>query len=290
MKTALKGNGRRRVMAYRGWIAAIMLASGLGLLAVPAQAFDESKYPDWKGKWERKAGDRPVWVQPGDKAPLTPEYQAIFEGNLADQKAGGMGTEPSWMCLPPGMPRIMNVFEPMEIVITPATTYFLLSHIHDNRRIHTDGRDWPSEIEPTFKGYSIGRWIDTNGTGRYDALEIETRGMKGPRAYDTSGLPLHSDNKTIVTERLSLDKTDKMVMWNEITTIDAALTRPWTVTKRYIRNPDPRPNWIEEVCPENNPHIRIQNDNYFIGADGLLMPAKKDQKPPDLKYFGQAQR
>ena len=31
-------------------------------------------------------------------------------------------------------------------------------------------------------------------------------------------------------------------------------------------------------------------DNYFIGADGLLMPAKKDQKPPDLKYFGQAQR
>jgi hypothetical protein len=277
-------------MAYRGWVVSITLASCFCMLAAGAQAFDESKYPDWKGKWERRSTDRPVWVQPGDKAPLTPEYQAVFQANLADQKAGGMGTEPSWMCLPPGMPRIMNVFEPMEIVITPATTYVLISHIHDNRHIHTDGRDWPSEIEPSFKGYSIGRWIDTEGVGRYDTLEIETRGMKGPRAYDTSGLPLHSDNQTIVKERIYLDKNDRMVLWDEITTIDHALTRPWTVNKRYTRNPDPRTNWIEEVCPENNPHIRIQNDNYFIGADGLLMPAKKGQKPPDLKFFGQAQK
>jgi hypothetical protein len=277
-------------MAYRGWIAATTLAAGFCLLAASAQAFDESKYPDWKGKWERQTGSRPVWVQPGDKAPLTAEYQAIFDWNVADQKTGGMGTEPSWMCLPPGMPRIMNVFEPMEIVITPATTYILVSHIHDNRRVHTDGRDFPSEIEPSFKGYSIGRWIDTDGDGRYDTLEVETRGMKGPRAYDTSGLPLHSDNRTIVRERISLDKNDRMLMLNEITTIDDALTHPWTVIKKYVRDPNPRPNWLEEVCPENNPHVRIQDDNYFIGADGLLMPAKKEQKPPDMKYFNQPQK
>jgi hypothetical protein len=30
-----------------------------------------------------------------------------------------------------------------------------------------------------------------------------------------------------------------------------------------LRNPD----WLEEVCAENDPHVRIQNDNYFIGAD-----------------------
>jgi hypothetical protein len=276
-------------MAYRGWIAKMTLAAVLCMLTAPAWAFDESKYPDWKGKWQRPTGERPVWVQPGDKAPLTAEYQAIFDWNVADQKAGGMGTEPSWMCLPPGMPRIMNVFESMEIVMTPSTTFFLLSHIHDNRRVYTDGRDWPSEIEPTFAGYAIGRWIDTQGAGRYDALEIETRGMKGPRAYDTSGLPLHSDNKTIVKERLYLDKDDGMLR-DEITTFDDALTRPWTVTKRFARDPSPRPNWQEAICTENNPHVRIQNDNYYISADGLLMPAKKGQKPPDLKYFGQAQR
>jgi hypothetical protein len=272
-------------MAYRGWIAALTLASALCAPTAGAQAFDESNYPNWKGKWQRPEGVRPVWVQAGDKAPLTPEYQAIFDWNVADQKAGGMGTEPSWMCLPPGMPRIMNVFEPMEIVITPSVTHILISHIHDNRHIYTDGRDWPQEIEPSFAGYSIGRWIDGAGTGRYDTLEVETRDMKGPRAYDTSGLPLHMDNRTIVKERIYLDKSDPNLMWNKITTIDDALTRPWTVMKKYVRDSEPQPQWLEEVCAENNPHVRIQNDNYFIGADGMLMPAKKGQKPPDLRYF-----
>jgi len=278
-------------MAKRIWIATLTLAAGLSLLVGAAQAFDESKYPDWKGKWQRPVGERPVWVKPPDKAPLTAEYQAIFDWDVADQKAGGHGTEPSWMCLPPGMPRAMNVFEPMEIVITPKVTFVLISHIHDNRRIYTDGRDWPSDLEPSFAGYSIGRWIDSEGSGRYDTLEVETRGpFKGPRAYDTSGLPLHSDNRTIVKERIYLDKHDPNLMWDEITTFDDALTRPWTVMKRYARDTDPKPNWIEAVCTENNPHVHIQNDNYFISADGLLMPARKGQKPPDLRYFAQPQK
>jgi hypothetical protein len=278
-------------MAKRIWIATLTLAAGLSLLAGAAQAFDESKYPDWKGKWQRPLGERPVWVKPPDKAPLTAEYQAIFDWDVADQKAGGHGTEPSWMCLPPGMPRAMNVFEPMEIVITPKVTFVLISHIHDNRRIYTDGRDWPSDLEPSFAGYSIGRWIDSEGSGRYDTLEVETRGpFKGPRAYDTSGLPLHSDNRTIVKERIYLDKQDPKLMWDEITTFDDALTRPWTVMKKYARDTEPNPNWIEAVCTENNPHVHIQNDNYFVSADGLLMPARKGQKPPDLRYFAQPQK
>ena len=254
-----------------------------------AQAFDESKYPDWKGMWDR-GGIPPRWIPPGQKAPLTPEYQALFDKNTADQKAGGHGMEPSWMCLPPGMPRIMNVFEPMEIVVTPPTTYILISHIHDNRRIYTDGRDWPKEIEPTFQGYSIGKWLDTDGDGNYDTLEVETRGFKGPRAYDTTGLPLHSDNKTVVKEKIYTDKGDQNIIVNEITTIDSALTGPWTVTKKYYRDyksDKPWHNWIEEICSENNPHVRIDNDNYMLSADGFLMPAKKGQKPPDLRYFKQ---
>ena len=284
-------SGGRNAMAKRIWIATLTLAAGLSLLVGAAQAFDESKYPDWKGKWQRPVGERPVWVKPPDKAPLTAEYQAIFDWDVADQKAGGHGTEPSWMCLPPGMPRAMNVFEPMEIVITPKVTFVLISHIHDNRRIYTDGRDWPSDLEPSFAGYSIGRWIDSEGSGRYDTLEVETRGpFKGPRAYDTSGLPLHSDNRTIVKERIYLDKHDPNLMWDEITTFDDALTRPWTVMKRYARDTDPKPNWIEAVCTENNPHVHIQNDNYFVSADGMLMPARKGQKPPDLRYFAQPQK
>ena len=269
-------------MSRRISLCAVILAAA-SMVMSGAFAFDDSKYPDLKGKWDRVGAPR--WIPAGQKAPLTPEYQAIFEWNVAEQASGGHGTEPSWQCLPPGMPRIMNAFEPMEIVVTPTTTHILISHIHDNRRIYTDGRPWPDEIEPSFKGYSIGQWIDTDQDGRYDTLEVETRGMKGPRAYDTTGLPLHRDNQTVVKERIYLDKADPNVLWNDITTIDHALTEPWTVKKKYTRDSNPRHNWIEEVCTENNPHVRIGKDNYMLSADGILMPARKDQAPPDLKHF-----
>ena len=74
-----------------------------------------------------------------------------------------------------------------------------------NRRIYTDGRAWPEQITPSFEGYSIGKWVDPDADGRYGALEVETRGLKGPRALDASGLPLHPDNETIVKERIFLD-------------------------------------------------------------------------------------
>ena len=120
------------------------------------------------------------------------------------------------------------------------------------RRIFTDGRDWPKTIEPTFQGYSIGRWIDEGGTGRYDVLEVETRGFKGPRIYDITGIPLHSDNQSIFKERIHLDKANPNLLHDEITVIDHALTRPWTVDKRYTRNADPLSEWPESICPEYN--------------------------------------
>jgi hypothetical protein len=40
------------------------------------------------------------------------------------------------------------------------------------------------------------------------------------------------------------------------------------------------------LCAENNPHVQVGNETYYLNADGLLMPAKKDQAPPDLRYFG----
>jgi hypothetical protein len=44
------------------------------------------------------------------------------------------------------------------------------------------------------------------------------------------------------------------------------------------------------VCSEDNHQIRIGNENYYLGADDRLMPTRKDQPPPDLTYFGQAQK
>jgi len=66
------------------------------------------------------------------------------------------------------------------------------------------------------------------------------------------------------------------------------LTRPWTVMKNYRRFRNA--TWIEAVCMESNPHLRIGKENYMMSADGYLMPAKKDQPPPDLRYFNQARK
>jgi hypothetical protein len=280
-------------MLYRS-IGLIAPAAALLAALTAAQAADEPKYPDLKGQWNTLSprgsfDSNQVRGQP-TAAPLTEEYKAVHAANLADQAAGGMGTEPSYMCLPPGMPRSMIAYESMEVVVTPHTTYILIDHIHDSRRIYTDGRNWPAEIEPSYAGYSIGKWSDADGTGRFNLLEVETRGFKGPRAYDTSGLPLHSDNETVVKERIYQDKADQSILYDEITVIDHALTRPWIVTRKYQRDPDPQPLWREVVCTENNQHVHIGQENYFIGADGYLMPAKKDQAPPDLKYFKQSRK
>jgi len=75
------------------------------------------------------------------------------------------------------------------------------------------------------------------------------------------------------------------------TTIDNALTHPWTITKSYRRTADRKPIWWREsICAENNPHVRIGKEVYYVGADGNLMPAKRNQAPPDLKYFKQSQK
>jgi hypothetical protein len=97
-----------------------------------AVALADSEFPDLAGQWNRVG--IPRWVQAGQKAPLTPEYQKVFEANVADMAAGGPGNVPSWYCLPQGMPMMMNAYDPMEIVVTPSTTYILISHVNDSYR------------------------------------------------------------------------------------------------------------------------------------------------------------
>jgi hypothetical protein len=179
----------------------------------------------------------------------------------------------------------------MEIVVLPEITYVMVEHdLPIHRRIYTDGRDRPNEVEPTFQGYSIGRWLDTAGSGRYDVLEVETRGFKGPRSYDNSGLPLHADNQTVIKERIYFDKSDPKLLHDEITLTDHALTRPWSALKTYRRNADEYPIWREENCPGVTLLTKIGDELYFKGADGKLLPTRKDQPPPDLRYFNQTRR
>jgi hypothetical protein len=282
-------------MLHRSAIAAVALAAALAASMADARAWDDARYPDLKGQWVRgypglSRFDPAKGIGPRQEAPLTAEYQAIYQANLAEQAIGGQGIDPTYRCLPPGMPRIMHVYSPMEIVVTPDTTYVLIEHIHDSRRIHTDGRDWPETMydDPQFSGYSIGKWVDEDSEGRYSALVVETRGLKNPRTYDATGIPFHADGRTIIRERLYLDKADPNTLYDAITVIDNALTRPWSALKTYRRVAAKGPIWWrEDICTENNVHVAVGKEEYFLSADGLLMPARKNQAPPDLRYFKQ---
>ena len=60
-------------------------------------------------------------------------------------------------------------------MVTPETTYILFERDHDHfRRIYTDGRGFPDDmaVQPEYLGYSIGKWLDTDGNGKYDTLKM----------------------------------------------------------------------------------------------------------------------
>jgi hypothetical protein len=272
----------------RNSITTLTLATAL-FAGAPARADDASKYPDWKGQWVGIGASPDAPWDPSkpagaaQQAPLTPEYQGIYQATLARHASG---VKDPTTCLPPGMPRTMLMYEPMEIIVMPDTTYLMITYMSEFRRIFTDGRKWPAEIEPSYAGYSIGHWVD-EGKG-YNALEVETRALKGPRTFDASGLPLHKDNETVVKERIFLDKNDVNLLHDEVTTSDHALTRPWTVTRSYHR--ERNAVWNEFVCSEDNHQVMLGKENYVISDQGYLSPTRPGQPPPDLKYFNQPKK
>jgi hypothetical protein len=268
-----------------GAFALALVLSGLSL-AVAARADEAKKYPDWNTLWNR--GSPPgVWdpSKPkglGQEAPLKPEYQKIHEENIAKEKAG-INFDIKDTCGPVGMPRLMTAYEPIEIVITPKVTYMLAESMSPLRRIWTDGRDWPKDVDPSFVGYSIGKWVDTKNTGTYDTLEIETRYMKGPRLMESTGIPLADDGSTVVNEKLHLDDKDPTILRDEITTMDSAFTHPWTVSRFMKRAKDPI--FEEYNCTEDNHWLTIGGNLYLTDNDGYVMPIQKGQPAPDPKYF-----
>src|SRR5262245_47064821 len=124
-------------MVNRCLIGAVTLVAALGAATVSGLAHDEAKYPNLKGAWVRAGqGQTTPWdpSKPsgrGQEAPLTPEYQALYDTGLARRAAGVNLTS----CLPPGMPRSMIAPEPMEIIVMPDTTYIMLTYMSEFRRI-----------------------------------------------------------------------------------------------------------------------------------------------------------
>lgn len=275
----------QRLKSTAAATAIALLAAGLGLAQEDSglegirppdakpNTWHLQGYPDWAGQWGFTGPNR--WPD-RDNAPFTEEGKAIDAAFRAEQAAGGQGGDPTWRCIPPGMPRNMKAIGVFDIVPTPEFTLMYFEYQSQVRRIYTDGRSFPEFIDPTFNGYSIGEWHDRDGDGEFDMLEIETRGFKNPRSYDSGGLPLGETE--VIFEKIWLDEETDL-LYDEITTHDSLLTKPWTATLEYERNREPF--WSEYVCQEGNQLVEVGGEMYMLSRDGsVLYPTKENQPPP----------
>src|SRR5262245_58274674 len=123
-------------MRYRSLIGTVALAAGLAM-ASAAQACDDAKDPDCKGVRIRSVlgATRYDTSKPRglpQEAPLTPEFQKLYEASLADPAAGGQGNHTVYRCLAWGMPAMMNGYGTgIEFVILPETTYMMVDDGND---------------------------------------------------------------------------------------------------------------------------------------------------------------
>ena len=147
--------------------------------------------------------------------------------------------DPILKCLPPGVPRILLIPFPMEIVQTPTEVLMIFEYDHYVREIDLDRKEHPKDLSPTWMGDSIGRWEG-------NTLIVDTVGFNDKSWLDQIGHP-HSDALHIV-ERIR--RADRDTLQVNLTFEDPkAYSKPWTGQQTFKL----RPGWhrIEYVCEDN---------------------------------------
>ena len=171
----------------------------------------------------------------------------------------------------------------MEIIVMPYATNMMLGEVSEIRRIYTDGRKWPEELEPAHSGYSIGAWEDTDRDGRYDTLVVETRGMKGPArstAADCLCTTIMRRSSKSVLASIKPIRSSARRDHDHRPRAHSTLDRDSELTSASeIRIGS------EFVCSEHNRYVTIGTETYSTSDDDFLMPSRKGQPAPDLRYF-----
>jgi hypothetical protein len=152
--------------------------------------------------------------------------------------------DPTGYCVPGGIPRSYLPPYPYKIVNTPGEVIMMFEAVHSYRQIFTDGRQLPKDPNPTWMGYSVGRWEN-------DTFVIESSGFRDEAWLDNNGHP--SSDALHVTERLR--RKDFGHMDVEVTIDDPkAYKKPWKVTLPLTLDPDNE--LIEYVCSENEKDLQ----------------------------------
>ena len=219
------------------------------------------KLPDWEeGVWQIDwsalfgAGGRP------EPPALTPEAQAKLDAFRAGMKNGENVQNQNANCIPPGTPQIMQMPYPLEFIFSPGRVTIAIETDSQVRRVFTDGRKHMDDPDLTFNGDSIGHWEGKD-------LVIDTVGLE-PHTEIAQGVG-HSDQIHIV-ERVHQVSPDRIDIATTITD-PKILTKPWTVTRPYVRHRD----WqIQEyVCEQNNHDSADEQGRAGFRLDNNAAPA-----------------
>jgi hypothetical protein len=180
------------------------------------------------------------WGLKPEDEPLRPEAAAIVK-----HRAESPLEYPHTQCLPGGIPLALMVFT-FKIVQTPQEIVMLAETADPPRQIHTDGRPFPKDLNPTWMGYSVGRWEG-------DTFVVETTGFTERAWLDGFGHPRSESMR--ITERYR--RRDFGHMDLEMTFNDPKYyTRPFSIKTGLLLAPDS--DLLEYVCNENErdrPHL-----------------------------------
>ena len=174
-----------------------------------------------------------------EEAPLQPAAAAAF-AKRAPTMGGG---SPLTRCLPAGVPMGDLVPIPIKLVQTPGLLMMLYEHDNTFRQIFTDGRKHPVDPQPSWLGYSVGKWEG-------DTLVVDTLGFNDQSWLDAFG-HAHSDALR-VTERLRRRDFGHLDM--QITVDDPkTFTKPFTIKFTELLAPDAE--LLESFCAENEKDV-----------------------------------
>jgi hypothetical protein len=177
-------------------------------------------------------------LKPAD-VPFQPWAKKLFD----ERRATLSKDDPTGYCIPGGVPRSNAVPYPFKVAQLPGMVVILYEAVHSFRQIFMDGRELPKDPNPTWMGYSVGRWDG-------DTLAVETTGFNDHGWLDNDGHP--NTDRLRVTERFH--RKDFGHMDIQVTVDDAkAYTKPWTATLPLTLQPDTE--LLEYICGENNKDI-----------------------------------
>ena len=241
-------------------------ADGKPNLKAPAPRTSDGK-PDLSGVWGISAGKYLMNIaadlKPDDVRPWAMENVKRAFANLGRDN-------PGTNCLPNGPETIMNGSLPKKIIQTPGLIV-ILEETLEYRQIFLDGRPLPKDPNPSFKGYSVGRWEG-------DTLVVESTGFNGRNWLDVAGHP-HSEELRL-TERFRRTSFGRLE-------IEQTLNDPKAFEKPFIVRIDgyylPDTDLLEYVCLENE-----KDRAHFTGTAATLTPPKPVTVAPEIlsKYAG----